>query len=192
MFLTASWLYTPVLKVGTIMTLPCLSVAILPRRVTEVTSAVPEAEGFPPKLFFVYLPLNVLFKLKSMHLYPRWCQRDSMASWVLTYLTGEPGVASGAAGEAAVEEGFGKVILVAMARLALLLKLVIGKIICWTSKTKMTGISFLSWVPTCRSAKINGRSIFPKLCFSSVGRYSVPWVMRLLMENTLYLGKKII
>lgn len=53
-----------------------------------------------------------------------------MSLYVLTHLSGEPGVATGAAGEAAVVEGYGKVMLIAMARLALLLKLVIRKIIC--------------------------------------------------------------
>lgn len=95
-----------------------------------MSSSGSEAQGSPPKLFFIYLPLNVMLKLKSVCLYPRWCRRDSMSLYVLTHLSGEPGVATGAAGEAAVVEGYGKVMLIAMARLALLLKLVLRKIIC--------------------------------------------------------------
>lgn len=54
MFLAALGTYPPALKkAGSVTMLPCLSVAILPRKVTEVSSAGPEAQGSStqPKLF---------------------------------------------------------------------------------------------------------------------------------------------
>lgn len=65
---------------------------------------------------------------------------------ILTRPTGVSGVASGAAGEALVEEDYCKARLVAVDRLALLPKLVMSKIICWTSETERTDSSFVSWV----------------------------------------------
>lgn len=44
--------------------------------------------------------------------------------------SGEPGAASGAAGEATIEEGYCKAKVIAMARLVLLLMPLISKIIC--------------------------------------------------------------
>lgn len=124
------------------ITLPCLALEILPRKVIQVSSAGPEAQGSSthPKLFFLCPHLltccsDVRMCICSLSDVP-WTPRSHLSS--LTPFLMRPGVPGRAAGEATLEEGYRKAGLIARTRLALLLRRVIRKIICWTSETKKT------------------------------------------------------
>lgn len=118
-----------------------LSVAFLPRKCTEVSSAGPKAQGSSTQSKLV-LSTEVLFRHQSTRLYPKGLGPSHPSSPI----PGVWGVASGAAGEALVEEDYCKARLLAVDKFALLPKLVTSKIICWASETKRTDSSFMSWV----------------------------------------------
>lgn len=115
------------------------SVAFLPRKCTEVSSAGPKAQGSSTQSKLV---LSTCFLRCCSDIRARVCTLcDAKGPGCSHPSSPTPllwGVASGAAGKALVEEDYGKARLLAVDRLALLPKLVMSKMVCWASETKRT------------------------------------------------------